>query len=1135
MEAHFLHTNQRWLGWLPLLTGLLLSLNIVAQTTPKAVTGRIIESPSNQAVPGANVVIKGTATGTQTDADGNYTLNVPSGNETLVISFIGYVSQDVAIGNRSIINVTLAPDAQSLNEVVVTALGIAKSDRKLGYSVTTVKSTEIERTNTINPITALQGKVAGVNVNVMGASGVQTSPSIQIRGATSLTKNNQPIFVIDGIVLENNVTGADNGTDYGSQLKNLNPDNYESITVLKGAAATSVYGSRGINGAIVITSKKGTRNQGLGIEFNSTYQTTTPYENSIPLQNEYGAGNIFREGHFRPNNTNTTTSISFGPRFDGRQIPAIYNPSIMEPYIAQPDNWRTFFQTGNFINNSIALSGGSDKFTYRLAYTNTQNKGTLVNNSLKRNAVDFKTTGQLNNVFSIEMGINYAGSATTNGFAQGRYDWPGGTNVGFMTYYAVPRNANLDAWRQDYRNPDGSLRSYGYSLWDNQVNSLFNRFDNRNQVRNENSLLANLTLKAQVTPWLDLSARGNYNFYKIQTETQERGSGAGGKGGSFGQDGSYKGNYNALFSAHAVKQVSPDLNIDFRVLSEIYGNSFQENYSRSTRGGLIVPNQFVLGNSVLNTINPGNIDYGFARPSSRVYGLAGLLNLNYKDYLNVEITGRNDWVSSLTYPAGFVGENNYSVFYPSTNVAYSFFDHLKPTTNWLSSGRLRASLAFVGSGTDPYATSFQGYLPNVVFDQNGNSIPTSSLQNASVRPNTNLKPEIQRAIELGTNLGFLKDRIILDFAYYRTNTFNQILTLPGVSETGYNDVRINAGNIQNEGIEVLLNASPIKTNKLTWDVSMNFTRNRGKIVKFAEGITQYALMNNYDGASVYAYEGGAFGVMTAEANGNGAYASLDEKTGLPLLRANPRAVSTDPDTKYSVPSYSYVYQQTPEARYPIGNVQPTFLAGFNTSLRYKNWSLYAQIDSRVGGKVYSESYNYGMGRGTPLASLKYRDQANGGVSRTDSYTEEKVYDGVIPDAVFDKGQKSPITGADISGLTFRQAFDQGLVEPWKAINYYQNTYGFGTNLNFNGSVTDNTWVMLREITVSYRLPQTLLNRIRVKDASLRFTGRNIVYLYNGLNAGQNPESINGNNPLQPVITGGVPFTRNLSASINLSF
>lgn len=1135
MGVYSLPINLRLMTWLSFLTGLLFSLSTLAQTTPRTVTGRVIESADNQPVPGANVVIKGSSTGTQTDTDGKFSLNVPTGNVTLVISFIGYVSQEVVVGNRSTVNVTLAPDAQSLNEVVVTALGIAKSDRKLGYSVTTVKSTEIERTNTINPITALQGKVAGVNVNVMGGSGVQTSPSIQIRGATSLTKNNQPIFVVDGIVLENNVTGADVGTDYGSQLKNLNPDNYESITVLKGAAATSVYGSRGINGAIVITTKKGTINQGLGIEFNSTYQTTTPYQNSIPLQNEYGAGNIFREGHFRPNNTNTTTSISFGPRFDGRMIPAIYNSNIMEPYVAQPDNWRTFFQTGNYINNSIALSGGSDKFTYRLAYTNTQNKGTLVNNGLKRNAVDFKTTGQLNRVFSVEMGINYAGSATTNGYAQGRYDWPSGTNVGFLTYYAVPRNANLDAWRKDYRNPDGSLRSYGYSLWDNQVNSVFNRFDNRNEVRNENSLLANLTLKAQVTPWLDLSARGNYNFYKVQTETQERGSGAGGTGGSFGMSGNYSGNYNALFSAHAMKQVSSDFNVDFRVLSELYGNSFQENYSRSTRGGLIVPNQFVLGNSVLNTINPGNIDYGFARPSSRVYGLAGLLNLNYKDYLNVEITGRNDWVSSLTYPSGYAGQNNYSVFYPSTNMAYSFYDHLKPSISWLSSGRLRASLAFVGSGTSPYATSFQGYLPNVIFDQNGNSIPTSSLQNASVRPNSNLKPEIQRALELGTNLGFLKDRITLDFAYYRTNTFNQILTLPGVSETGYNSVLINAGNIQNQGIEVLLNASPIKTNNLTWDVSMNFTRNRGKIVKFAEGITQYALMNNYDGASVYAYEGGAFGVMTAEANGNGAYASVDAKTGLPLITAGPRAVSTDPDTKYSVPAYSYVYKQTPDARYPIGNVQPTFLAGFNTSLRYKSWSLYAQIDSHVGGKVYSESYNYGMGRGTPEASLKFRDQASGGVARTDSYTEETVYDGVIPDVVFDQGQKSPITGADISGMTFRQAYEQKLVEPWKAINYYQNTYGYGTNLNFNGSVTDNTWVMLREITVSYRLPQPLLNRLKIKDASLRFTGRNITYLYNGLNAGQNPESINGNNPLQPVITGGVPFTRNLSASINLSF
>lgn len=261
--------------------------------------------------------MKGTTTGGTTDNDGAFNVTVNDEGAVLVFSSLGYKTQEVPVGESNTINVALESNTSELGEVVVTALGVEKQNSKLGYSVTTVKGSDIERTNTINPITALQGKVAGVNINVSGVSGVQTSPSILIRGATSLTKNNQPIFVVDGIVLQNNIVGPDAGGDAGSQLKNLNPDDYESITVLKGAAATSIYGSRGINGAIVITTKRGTIGQGLGVEFNSTYQITQIYENSIPLQNEYGMGSLAREGHFRPDGTQNNSLRNFGPRMDG--------------------------------------------------------------------------------------------------------------------------------------------------------------------------------------------------------------------------------------------------------------------------------------------------------------------------------------------------------------------------------------------------------------------------------------------------------------------------------------------------------------------------------------------------------------------------------------------------------------------------------------------------------------------------------------------------------------------------------------------------------------------------------------------------------------------------------------------------
>lgn len=808
------------------------------------------------------------------------------------------------------------------------------------------------------------------------------------------------------------------------------------------------------------------------------------------------------------------------------------------PYSPKPDNWKAVYQNGNYINNNIALSGGSDKYTYRLSYSNTQNKGTLINNRLGRNAVDIKTSGQITDIFSVEMGVSYANTITTNYYGQSRYYHPTGQNVGFLTYYGVPRNADIAAWRNDYRNPDGSLRDYGYDNFNGRVNSTFNRFDNYNQERTENSFLGNLMLKAQVNPWLDLSARGNYNFLKIFNQTRERGSGAGGIGGSYGVGGTYNSNYNVLFMAHAARQaLNDDLKIDFRILNEIYGNGLSESYNRSTRGGLIIPNEFILGNSVLNTIDPNSIGYSYSTPSNKVIGLAGIVNFNYKDFINLELTARNDWVSSLTYPQGFAGANNYSVFYPSANVSYSFFDNFNEAMpSWLSSGRLRAALAYVGSGTDPYATSFAGFIPNVVFDANGNSVSIASQQNANVLPNPDLKPEIQRALELGTNFGLFDDKLTVDFAYYKTNTFNQILKLPGVQETGYSSMLINAGNIQNQGIELLISANQIRNENFNWDMSVNFTRNRGKIVEFYPGITSYALMGNYDGASVYAYEGGAFGVLTAENNWYQAYAFTDPATGFPLLRVSEPLASTNPDTKYSVATYDFVYDKAPDvSRYALGSIEPDYLAGFNSSLQYKNWSLFAQVDARVGGLVYSESYNYAMGNGSPEASLKYRDQEHGGVARIDSYTGETVYNGVIPDAVFDKDQVSPIDGTDISGMTFREAYEKGLVEPWQASVYYAYNYGWGTNLNFNGSVTENTWVMLREISLGFRLPQSWLDKVHIKGAGLRASARNIGYLYNGLSAGQNPESLQSNNPFSPVITGGVPFSRNYAVTLNLLF
>ncbi len=1115
----------------------------------KTVNGTVKDA-QGQSLPGVSVIEVNGKNGVSTSPDGTYHISVGA-NTTLRFSFIGFKTQEILVGDKTTINVTMAENGQALKEITITtALGINKADKNLGYSATTVKGEDITRTNTVNPITGLQGKVAGVNINVMSAAGIQTSPFIQIRGAKVLGSspgqaNNQPIFVIDGNVLQNNIVNADD-TDSGSQLKNLNPDDYESITVLKGAAATSLYGSRGLNGAIVITTKRGRSGQGLGIEFGSTYQTSNIYKSPMAFQNVYGQGSaLTREGNFAPDGSQANTVGSWGPVMDGSLHPVIYDHSRKAPYSPQPDNWKIFYQNGNYINNNLALSGANDKFNYRFSYSNNSSNGILPNNGLKRNAFAIKVGGELNKVFSTEIGINYANTVTSNYYNQGRYAYGGGSNLAFNTYY-LPRNLDYNDWKATYRNADNSINSAGVFGNLNSVTAAFSVFDKNHFSNSENSFLSYMQLKAQVAPWLDLSGRANVNFQKAFRETKNYGNDKNNVGGYYDSGGIYSTDYTLLFMAHAAKKVlNNDLNIDFRILNEIYGNGLAERWGASTNGGLAVPNQFFLGNSVNTLTNnyyynynvPPYSDYpGAQKPSMRTIGLAGDLNLNYKEYLNLEVTGRNDWLSTLTYPSNVPGANNYSVFYPSVNASYSFYDHLKTSMPaWLSSGRLRASLAYVGNAgvAGPYATGI-GYAPSTIINQNNQSVGSATQVNADVRQNLNLKPQKQRSIELGTNFGLFKELVNVDFTYYKTNTFNQLLYIPGVIETGFSRNFLNAGNIQNQGIELLVNVTPIRSKDWNLNFAVNMAHNKSKIIEFGSGIKEWELSGGYDGANVYAYEGGAFGVLTSE---TGASSKIDPKTGLPIIQVGSRITNTNPAVKYDIQNYNLVNPDYSDAqkRINIGKVEPNLVGGISTTLRYKNFSLFTQVDGRFGGDVYSEAYGYATGQGTTLNSLQFRDQAHGGVARIDSYTGQTRYDGVIPNAVFDAGQTSPLKpGVSIAGMTFRDAYNQGLVEPWKASLYYNTFYGYATNLNANESVSKNSWIMLREISLGYRLPASLLDRIKLKGARLSVSARNIAYLYKTLSGDQNPESIQSNDPFRPYITGGVPFYRNYSVSLNIT-
>ncbi|HWZ36463.1 MAG TPA: carboxypeptidase-like regulatory domain-containing protein, partial [Mucilaginibacter sp.] len=511
---------------------------------PIIITGKVTDN-QNLPLSGVSVTVKGTKTGAITDANGQFRISIPDNTAVLVFSYVGYTTREMPYSGSKNITISLQPTLSSLNEVSVTSYGIEKKTSDLGYSVTTIKGDELDRTNTVNPITALQGKVAGVVINTTQVAGIQTSPFIQIRGANAIGGNNQPIFVIDGNILYNNIASPD-GTDAGSQLKNLNPDDYESITVLKGAAATALYGSRGLNGAVVINTKSGKARSGLGVEYSSTYQFTNVYKNFMALQNQYGMGSYSREGNFKPDGSQSVTTSNWGPAFDGSIHPSTFNPTLMVPYVAQPDNWRTFYQTGKYRNNNITLSGGSENGTYRLSYSNRRADGLLPNNGLKTNAVDLKYTSKINKIFSTEMGVNYANTVTQNYYNQSRYSYSGGQNLGFDVYY-LPRNTDFGLWHNTYRNADNSTKPDPFNGW---ITNAFTAMDKNNYYNHENSVLGYVLLKAQVTPTIDLSAQGNVNYYNNFTETKNYGNAAFNKGGYYGISGNSNTNYNLLLQAH---------------------------------------------------------------------------------------------------------------------------------------------------------------------------------------------------------------------------------------------------------------------------------------------------------------------------------------------------------------------------------------------------------------------------------------------------------------------------------------------------------------------------------------------------------------------------------------------------------
>lgn len=1099
----------------------------------------VVKDATGESVIGASVIVKGTTNGTITGLDGDFTLSHAKTGDIIQISFVGCQTQEVKWNGQPMI-ITLKDDTQTLQEVVVTALGMKRDKKALGYAMTEIKGDELN-TNLVNPVSALQGKVAGVEIS-QSDGGLFGNNKILIRGASTLGKNNQPIYVVDGIILDNGINSTDadyenkDSNDYGNELKNLNPDDFETVSVLKGAAATALYGSRGLNGAVVITTKSGKGKKGLGINFSQTFgiDMVTSQPN---LQNVYGEGylagfvdygdkdangNYYAFDNFNQFFTNTqgqhsligSYGMGFGPRFDSSNIE--YYDGSTRSYSAQKNNFKDAYQTGFNSNTNVAISGGNDKTTFYTSLSYKYAEGTIPNNTFNRISFMGKASHKLTDKVELEAGMYFANSTPRN--AQ--------RNIGeYFIDGTFSRSYNSKEGQTMYKGSHGGLAStsYGDAYGNMPGSSLWWSIYENDFTQKETSIRPSLKLNVDLKDWLKFSAEGNYNYYYIRSESKQPGSGYANEGGyySIGQTTKEQTNLNANLT---MNKTFGDWEVHGFLRGEYY-HSFGQTHSVNTNGGLVVPNQYFINNS------KDQVSYnGKVQGEKTMLSAVGQVGASYKDMFFLDVTGRNDWSSSLVYADG---HGTYSYFYPSVSGSWLITNTFREALpEWISFAKVRASWAQVGNDTDPYNINSAYSLSTSTV--NGNKI--YGLELSSTSYDANLKPERKNSWEVGLDWRFLKNRIGVDFTYYKENTKNQIMTISVPSVSGLSSQLVNAGNIQNSGIELALNTTPIQNDKWQWDLNFTYTKNDSKIISLHENVASYILLSgdpsygNYRIGAV-AKVGGAYGILMTDSG-----KKIDKESGLPYI-------------SYQGTTRAGYYTRSGELT-EIGSIQPDFLGSMSTSLKYKNWTLNVALDARFGGYVASYGSHYGTAYGYTQASLKYTSPEYGGSTWTSAWDGKTYSDGVIPNGiiasgtVIDQADGSKYTvgigSASSKGETYQELINKGKVEPTHAsMWHYRNNQWVSASYD-RGVVSDEwytklNYIALRELSLSYKMPQSICNKIRAKNLMLTLAGRNLGYLLNSMPNGENPEAVRGTSASEFRVRSFEGVTSSFTFTINAAF
>ena len=1092
---------------------LLGSTLIFAQT--RTVTGMVTAADDGLPLPGVTILIKGTVQGTTTAVDGKYKLPGVTSATVITYSFIGFTPVDISVGNQQVIDVSLKSEAQKLQEFVVTALGVKREKREIGYSSEKLNTNEITRSSTANVIGAIAGRSAGVLVSQ--GDGVEGgSTRIVIRGNNNLAKNNQPLIVVDNVPMDNvsGLSSVGRGVDWGNGISDLNAFDIEECTVLKGGAASALYGERGANGVILITTKRGKKQKGIGIAYNFDNKFIHPYMYR-DVQNKYGAGGpvaltepgfpvdpdgtLLYPGIYSNENlilnqqgaTSTTSeqfgyygsAVSWGPEMKGQSVK--WWDGEMRNYSPQPDNLSMPFRDGNTQTHNVSIQGGSDKGTLRLSFTRQDHKPIISNSNYNRTTINLGSTIRISDKLRADVALTYVKFKRLNSPMIGE----DGNSFSKGLLYSWPRSYQGEDV-QSYQLEDGTQNKFlGYPYMYIDQNIWWN-FYNNNTWQDRDKYTGSVALMYDITPWLNATGRVGRDYTIEQFVSKNKpidfiGLKNGGYSNSLSRassdnfdfllaaskNGILGSKFDARFTVGASRWNYDTYGIAGRSGKWYYPNMYTFfNYTETTfatdeNGNPIVG---VLGNSLSEVVATESI---LRQRTNSVYSY---LNLSYNNYLFVELTRRTDWSSTIPLP--------YS--YPSVSVSFIPTEafNTRDKLPWLYFLKLRGGIARTATSPLPYQNNFY-YKTTLFSGQQLSTLP-------DVIPPYKLKPQFVSGYEAGFNLGLFKSRIDIDFTWYYKHSTDQILDLPLPVSSGAGKITINEGELSNKGIEFIINTVPVQTKQLVVKAGLNFSRNRNYILSLGGYSDSYPLADIWglNGPAMDLYEGSEYGTLSG-------YDYIYDKNGNRTLN--------DEGTKYLIT----------DTRVPIGNASPKFLAGMNAEVLYKNFRLGALVDTKWGGDIYCGSYVIGLQTGQSPSTLLERD--GGGLPYTDPEGNTRNV-GVILDGVHADG--TPNT-------TVVHYF----------YKYLPNAGGWGHFVSTPG-IVENTWVKMREISLSYTLPETILKRIRVfQSLTFSVVGRDLFYIYKTLPDNINPEGIMGSGNAQGFEWAAFPATRSFNIGANVVF